>query len=233
MNHWILIFSALLLAVDCKRFSNQRHSKVIATFSEDDISSKLPSPESVAAQIPKNLILKSISQKPESSHDAAKIDKKPPSKVNGVSRNGSRKKIRRDAHSVPFDRKSKSMNNDTDNDLDYEGDEHPENFVVVDVTAGPSLTASITQSTGVPIPTASLVSVNQIQIARIYGTTKEKEQEQESPTIPSKRVRKFNSNNRMNQIRANSSSAENQIRLHCNSFLVLVFTTIAILVALI
>lgn len=224
------MLSALLLAVDCKRFSNQRHSKVIATFSEDDISGELPSPESVAAQIPKNLILKSPSQKPSSSHDVAKIDKKP-SRVNDVSRKGSRKKVRKDAHNVSSDRKSKSMNGGIDNDSDFDEDEHPENFVVVDVTAGPSVTASTIQSTGVPIPTASLVSVNQVQIARIYGTTRETEQE--SPTIPPIRVRKFNSNNRMNQIRANSSSAENRIHLHCNSFLVLVVTIIAILVALI
>lgn len=221
--NWIclaLLFSTC--SVNCK----QKGSKVIATFSEDDISDKLPSPESVAAQIPKKLILKEPSKKLKISNSTQ--NKKPMPKDKEVKKlRHSKRKSSNENSDVSFERKSKSMNAYDDNSSDgsegerYEIPDVSDNFIVVEPTVDQVATPSNTQSSGIETPTASIV-----QIARIYATTKEKEQD--FPSIPPKKekIRRSGSNGRMHLKRANSSTG-----VHVNY--VLSFIALAAIFALI
>ena len=218
---WVLLFTSCF--VNCKKNGG---SKVIATFSEDDISDKLPSPESVAAQIPKKLILKESSKKLKIS----KSNKNP----NAVGKKKRSKKRDDSPESTDnsFDRKTKLMNGHDDEDIDVSEDElsfgpdnteTTENFIVVqpiENQAPTSIQATGTES-GIQTPTASIV-----QIARIYATTKE--QEQDFTSIPPKKekVRRLIPNERMNVKRASSSSSG------ISTNIVLAFITLAAIIAL-
>ena len=211
---WVLLFTSC--SVNCKKNGG---SKVIATFSEDDISDKLPSPESVAAQIPKKLILKESIKK-------LKISKsnKNPNVVDKKKRNKKRDSSPESTENS-FDRKTKSMNGLSEDELPYGPDntENTENFIVVQPIEDQkptSIQATGTES-GIQTPTASIV-----QIANIYATTKA--QEQDFTSIPPKKekVRRLIPNERMNVKRARSSSSS------ISTNIVLAFITLAAIIAL-
>ena len=222
--NWFWLFILLkILSIDCK----PKGSKVIATFSEDDISDKLPSPESVAAQIPKKLILK------DSSKNNSRISNSHQNKKLKDVQHSRRKKRFKGDPDVSFDRKSKSMI-DVGDDGSYESDDETyddasDNFIVIETVLGPAVTATITQTTGIQLPTASIVNTDQIQAARVYPTTKE--EEQGFPSNPPNRVRRLNSKGIMSGVkRANSSSAG--IQIESNYAVTLALMSVTMIIAL-
>lgn len=199
---------------------------MIATFSEDDISDKLPSPESVASQIPKKLILKESSKKMKISKSNKNTD------VVGKKKRSKKRDNSPESTDNSFDRKTKSMNGHGDKDIDESEDELPygpdntentENFIVVQPIEEkkPTSTQATGSESGIQTPTASIV-----QIATIYATTKEKEQDFTSIPPKKEKVRRLIPNERMNVKRASSSSSG----ISTNN--ALAFITLAAIIAL-
>ena len=190
-----------------------RKSNVIAVFSEDDLSGKLPKPEIVAAEIPKNLILPKLNKLNSagaadipSKHKSAKVETEDnPVKTASKAKNSKTKNKRRDhleGDSDSLDRKSKSM---TDRGEEEE-DENVEQFITVE--SNPITGQAITN-----IPTASIVTVTEtyasligenIQVAKIEATTRS--QSDETMTVSPQKIRQFTPRSRMNVKRANSST---------------------------
>ena len=208
-----------LMSIICAK-GKAKEPNVIAVFSEDDLSGKLPSPEVVAAEIPKNLILQKskklratdittqdgIQTNTKNKKDnIAKSVYKDDNQVIMTAKNkeskDNNKKKGRSKEIEAVDRKSKSMT-----DLD-ENEETAEHYIVVESTP----LSSRPFANGVSIPTASIVTVTEtavptetVQIAKVEATTKI--QSDESSTIPPQRIRQFTPRSRMNVKRANSSS---------------------------
>ena len=224
MNWICLIVLLASCAVECKRAANQRDSKVIATFSEDDISDKLPSPESIAAQIPKNLILKDPSNQTNIKSGKKKEKLSDSRKTTRFAKEGkrSRKKAAKESPEFSIDHKSKKMNErgSSSDDSEPEDNEITDQFIVVDAAVDPTTTARRTIAQG---PAATVISAEPIQIARIYSPSKENDHE--SSSIPPNKARRT----RVNLRRADNSSADDRICLN----ITLTVTTIAVIIALI
>lgn len=216
-----LLYYVLVPLISFTHAKVPRKSNVIAVFSEDELSGKLPRPETVAAEIPKHLILpksnklKAAANNPskhetDSSRKSAKVriieaedspimtaQKNKKSKVKS-------KKRDRQIDDESFDRKSKSM---TDRDEESGDDDTVEPFIVVESTPISSHFVS-----NISIPTASIVTVTEtakvtgenIQIAKIEATTRS--ESDETFTIPPQKIRQFTPKSRMNVKRASSSA---------------------------
>lgn len=232
------VFTLLSVTLSVLQFvlgkGTKKDSNVIAVFSEDDISDKLPKPESIAAEVPKNMILQK-GKKLRVADTSAQSDvnvtakRKSDKKIDATERKDkNRKKNKKNKqNSDEFDnfedRKSKSMTNREDND-----DEKIDTFVVVESTP-----FVFQPSTQMSIPTATPVSITRtedtrdfIQIAKMEATSSP--QRDESQTIPPQKRRQFTPRNRMNVKRANSSS--NRVNL-CDSRIIIsiLFTALFIM----
>lgn len=217
----------------------KKDSNVIAVFSEDELTGKLPNPESIAAEIPKNLILQK-----QKKLRAADLSVQSEDKVMGKremnkndeklivteakdkkKKNKMKKRDNLDEVGNFDDRKSKSMTDreeDTDDD-----DEKNDTFIVVESTPFDSQ-----PSTQISIPTATAVKIisteplkDLIQIAKIDATTTP--QLIESPTIPPQKRRQFTPRNRMDVKRSNSSS--NHVNL-CNYRIIIYMVLSALII---
>lgn len=187
-----------------------KDSNVIAIFSEDDLSGRLPNPKSIAAEIPKTLILQK--QKKLRIADSSdkiigarekKINDKKLVRTSEKDRNNKKKPKREvtDEFDNFDDRKSKSMV-----DREYEDDEASDTFIVVETmpfTFQPSAQISIPTATAVSI-IGTEISRDLLQIGKIDTTTLS--QRDESPKFPPQKRRQFTPRSRLNVKRANSSS---------------------------
>lgn len=204
LSSFILIYS--LTKITCAKAA--RKSNVIAVFSEDDLSGKLPKPESVAAEIPQKLILqesnklKAVVSNIPVKHKGAYLETEdnPSIKAKQIKRSKTKFKKRDLFDGDSLDRKSKSMN-------DHEEEEAFEKFIAVE--RNPLASQG---TTNIIIPTASIVTVTEtasllgeiIKIAEIEGITRS--QSEETLTVSPQKIRQFTPRSRMNVKRANSAS---------------------------
>lgn len=170
----LLLYFCYVNIVLCKRTDREKRkhlrkdSNTIAIFSEDDIAGKLPSPEQVAAEIPKNMILQKSKQVKLSGEDKPSVGKKDDKKK----RKRERKTIDDDSE---HDLKSKSMNDGTDSENE---DEYGEKFFLVNPSPiDASKEYSLPQ---IQIPTAQ--TINQITTTSVVPNDLFKIQKQAEAT---------------------------------------------------
>jgi hypothetical protein len=213
MNTSLLCFVLVsLLLFSCGKVIKK--SNVIAVFSEDDLSGKLPKPEIIAAEIPEKLILKKSSKLKVAANQEITGGDPDMTKI--------KKKVRRYVNES-FDRKSKSMT-----EREEEGYEP---YIVVDGTA---IASQVISSTNLPTATASIVTVTAtanvdgdiIKIAKLDATTLP--QSDEVISIPPQKIRQFIPRSRMNVKRA-SSSANPCVLFDFKLILVISFMTLFIM----
>lgn len=240
---YIWIISALAKSRNVKKQSN-----VIATFSEDEISTELPDPKEVASSIPSNLILKKFEKSKVfgnkqrnilNASDKKAAEQKSQHVITGKAQNevteqakiqktNNKNKLRATNDESQFiNRKSKSMN-DRD-EYEYLPDPY------INFSEKPSTSQVSAQFTTFVTITASPISnlptkisdskEKEFQLAQaisssIYSITN-------VPTI-TQRNRKFTQISRMNMKRAESSTDQCMLTVNTKSLLFILFLSIVI-----
>ena len=208
----VLICVSSLTAAKRQQKRKDKDPNTIAIFSEDDISGKLPSPESVAAQIPKKMILQKTKKlKATTDEREQPFEKKKKSKNSVLI---VKKDEEEEAEDPFYGRKSKSMS--------YSPgvyDENPANqFTSVEPTPIP---IAIPLQSSLPtdyqqIPTATIFGMSQMTqsngIQKFIDVTATKDEGCESTTKSRKVIE------RVRVKRASSSACKVAISIHLTIF---------------